>query len=311
MILKTRHPNAASEHNLDLPKRENISCPLCKEDKSHQKYQIKSWTIVQCTRCQFVYVNPRLQKEELLKIYTSNYFNNRQVGYYRYTESKKLRKKNFQKWITDTLPYFEQHASVKALDVGCAAGYCLEVFQEQQWKAYGVELDKDFVYNLQQKGFTIFNTPLTQLNTTEKFDLISLFDVVEHLTDLQENMAILRSLLKDSGVIVFITPNYESWQRKLFQKKWFQFKPVEHISYFSKKTLQRLANDNGFEIAYSKASGQFCDMFFLGNRLKKYGFHFLHPLFRITVKLFNLQNKSFYVDTASLYVILKKKQPYK
>jgi 2-polyprenyl-3-methyl-5-hydroxy-6-metoxy-1,4-benzoquinol methylase len=292
---------------MDLSKKESVPCPLCNYDRSHQKHRIQSWRIVQCKNCEFIYVNPRLQKSELLKVYVSNYFNNKKVGYCHYTENKELRKKNFQKWIKDALPYFEKHTSIKALDVGCAAGYCLEVFQEYDWKPYGIELDGKWANALRQNGFTIFDKPLIQFDAAEKFNLISLFDVIEHLTDLQKNMSILHSLLEDSGVVVLVTPNYQSWQRKIFRNRWFQFKPIEHINYFSSKTLQKLATENGFEVVCSKRSGQFCDSSFLEDRLRKYNFKFILPLFYPIVKLLKLQQKSFYIDTASLYVILKKK----
>jgi hypothetical protein len=104
-----------------------------------------------------------------------------------------------------------------------------------------------------------------------------------------------------------VTPDYNSWQRRLFGKQWFQFKPIEHIQYFSPKTLKQLAEANGFEVIYSKRSGQFCDVAFLENRLRKYRFRKLLPLFRYATGLFRLRNKLFYTDTASRYVILRKK----
>ncbi len=254
-----------------------------------------------------MYVNPRLQKEELLKIYASNYFDNTQVGYYHYTENKGLRKENFRKWVTDALPFFQQQPAMKALDVGCATGYCLEVFKENGWTPYGIELDKGIAGDLRANGYSIYDTPLVTLQTAEKFNVITLFDVIEHLTDLQENMAKLQSLLADDGIVVMVTPDFGSWQRRIFGKRWFQFKPIEHIQYFSLSTLKKLATANGFELIHHKRSGQFCDMAFLENRLRKYRFRQLLPLFRYTTALLRLRTKLFYTDTASLYVILKKK----
>jgi len=292
---------------MDLSKTEIISCPLCENDSSHQKHKIGSWKIIQCDQCEFVFVNPRLEKSELLKIYSSNYFDNKEVGYSHYTENKTLRKENFQKWVSDAIPFIKHNSSLQALDVGCAAGYCLEVFRQLNWKPFGIELDKELAVSLGGNGYSIFDEPLIQLKTNEKFSFISLFDVIEHLTDLKENMAMLHTLLEDDGVVVLVTPNYGSWQRKLFKKKWFQFKPIEHINYFSRQSINKLATENGFQVVYSKRSGQFCDIAFLENRLKKYHFHFFLPFFYTVIKLFGLKRKHFYVDTASLYVILKKK----
>jgi 2-polyprenyl-3-methyl-5-hydroxy-6-metoxy-1,4-benzoquinol methylase len=307
ILTASSHIIKSPKSPLDLSKIEEINCPLCEHEDFQLQYRVGSWKIVKCKNCRFVYANPRLQKPELLKIYKSNYFDNSEVGYYHYTANKALRKRNFRKWIQDALPYLSLQQPMKALDVGCAAGYCMEVFRENNWIPYGIELDKSIAQKLRQKGFLIFDTPLIQLKTDEKFNFISLFDVIEHLTDLLQNAAILHSLLQDDGIVVLVTPNYESWQRKLFRRKWFQFKPIEHINYFSKKTLQEMVMKSGFEIICCKRSGQFCDIAFLENRIKKYRFQFLLPLFRIIIKALGLKKKYFYVDTASLYVVLKKK----
>jgi SAM-dependent methyltransferase len=288
---------------MDLSKTEHIACPLCNNDVAAEKYSVQSWKIMQCRHCRFVYVNPRLQKSELYNLYTADYFNNKIVGYYHYTESKELRKKNFSRWVSDALPYLQQKILIKALDVGCAAGYCLEVFEEQGWQPFGIELDSNVARALQHKGFTVFNTPLLHLPNTGKYSVITMFDVIEHLTDLHENVSILHNMLEADGILIIVTPDYGSWQRRIFRKEWFQFKPLEHINYFTLSALKQLAWANGLEIVAIKKSGQFCDVDFLKNRLLKYNFRFLLPFFGLVLKIFRLKGKNFYIDTASLYVV--------
>lgn len=297
----------AAATSMNLSQTEKINCPLCQESGSRLRYRVRNWSIVACNHCDFVYVNPRLQRTELLKLYSENYFDNKEIGYYHYTEDKRLRKANFEKWVRDSLPFLETSVNTKALDVGCAAGYCLDVFRQLNWTSYGIELDKLLAAGLRSAGHFVFDEPLITLNTSEKFGFISLFDVIEHLTDLPANMAVLHQLLDDDGIVVLVTPNYNSWQRKLFKKKWFQFKPIEHINYFTLASLTKLAEGAGFKVVHTKASGQFCDVHFLENRLKKYGFGAaLAPLHFFT-RILGLRNRYFYTDTASLYVVLQKK----
>ena len=290
-----------------LQQTEFVNCPLCNKNRYKKKYKIETWQIVQCRHCSLVYVNPRLKKTELLRLYEENYFDNVSVGYYHYTENKHLRKKNFHKWLTDALPFINTNSNVKALDIGCAAGYCLEIFKCFGWESFGIELDSNLTNTLKTKGFTVYNEPLQQLTDISKFSVITMFDVIEHLTDLQENMKKLNSLLQDDGILIMVTPDYSSFQRKIFRKNWFQFKPVEHINYFTIDTLRHLANIHGFEIIKSKKAGQFCDVSFLKNRLKKYRLHFLLPIFGIFVKLLFLKDRVVYMDTASLYLVMRKK----
>jgi 2-polyprenyl-3-methyl-5-hydroxy-6-metoxy-1,4-benzoquinol methylase len=292
---------------MDLTKKETINCPLCSANRFKKKYEIHAWNIVKCSQCGFVYVNPRLQKHELLNIYTDNYFDNDAVGYLHYKESRELRTKNFGKWVDDAVSCFEIPADCRALDIGCAAGYCLDVFRTRGWSAYGVELNKEYALQLKQDGHKVYNAPLLEINFDERYDIITLFDVIEHLADLQDHFAKLHSILNDKGVIVMITPDYNSLQRKIFGKKWFQFKPIEHINYFNLSTLKKLAGASGLKIVQHKKAGQYSNLAFLENRLRRYGFEALLPLFRMATKISGLNRRDLYVDTASLYVVLKKK----
>lgn len=297
---------AMLKYKIDVSKREYINCPVCAAGEAKEKYVVGSWRVVLCNNCSFAYVNPRLEKKELYKLYESAYFDNRVVGYYHYTKGKDLRKRNFRKWVNDALPYVNTNGIVKALDIGCAAGYCLDVFLEHGWQPHGVELDHELAGELRRKGFTVFDSPLLQLKEIGKYSFITMFDVIEHLTDLHENVSTLYQLLDDNGVVVLVTPNYNSWQRKIFQKKWFQFKPVEHINYFTLATFQALVEANGFRILETKSSGQFCNLAFLENRLQQYSFVFLRPLLRLMRKLLGKKEYFFYVDTASLYIVMQK-----
>ena len=292
---------------MDPANKESVNCPLCNKNYYQWKYQIDSWNIVKCNHCNFVYVNPRLQKKELLKIYTDNYFDNTDVGYFHYRENKELRKKNFQKWIHDAINIQSPGENCNALDIGCAAGYCLEIFKTKRWRPYGIELNTEYARQSQQNGYKVYISPFLEIHFEEKYSIITLFDVVEHLTDLQEHFIKLHSILDDKGIIVLITPDYNSLQRKLLGKKWFQFKPIEHINYFSLTTFKKLTEFAGFKIICNKKAGQYSNTDFLINRLKKYKFGFFIPLFNLTVRLLGLKNKDLYIDTASLYVVLKKK----
>lgn len=291
---------------MDLSKREAINCPLCHANHFREKYEIDSWKIVECEECHFIYVNPRLEKNELLRLYNENYFDNEQVGYLHYRESRELRKKNFSKWVEDAMPFIRKEKNLNALDIGCAAGYCLEVFSERGWKPFGVELNSDYAAGLLRDGYKVYNAPLLDISFEEKYHVITLFDVVEHLADLRKHFDKLNSIVAENGAIIIITPDYNSLQRKLFGKKWFQFKPIEHINYFSLDSITRLATEAGFKIMAHKKAGQFSNIAFLENRLQKYRFKAFIPVFRMVSALLGLRKRDLYVDTASLYLVLKK-----
>ena len=158
------------------------------------------------------------------------------------------------------------------------------------------------------KGYTVFDTPLEYFNAARKYDLITLFDVIEHLPNLQENIRKLTRIMSDNGSIALVTPDFASTQRKLFGRRWFQYKPREHIQYFTLQTLQKAVHAQGLHVVYHRKSGQYADTSFLYNRLNRYGFNVFANIFRALTNIFGLSNKSWYADTGSMLVILQKKE---
>jgi len=250
------------------------------------------------------FVNPRISNEQLFDVYRYEYFHRDQNGYDDYESIADLRIQTFKKWYKDIIPYCRHQKF--ALDIGCAAGYFLDVLKENQWEIEGIELEHRMYSLLIEKGYNVSNDPLEYFTSSHQYDLITMFDVLEHLPELQRDFAKISNLLSPQGILALSTPNIDSFQHRLFRSRWFQFKPVEHLYYFSPSTLQRLAQDHGLHIEVIRKSGQYSNIPFIIDRLKHYGFNNLVSLFSFFVKLFSLENLNWYADTGSLFVILRK-----
>jgi hypothetical protein len=162
------------------------------------------------------------------------------------------------------------------------------------------------VTNLRSRGHAISETPLERFSPSRRYHLITLFDVLEHLPDINSDFKKLSAMLDDAGIIVLVSPDFSSRQRKMFGRRWFQFKPREHIYYFSPATLSRIAANHGFEIVRISRSGQYADFDFLHNRLAKYGFPLIEKTFSFACSLLNLKKRFWYVDTGSMFAVLRK-----
>ena len=284
---------------------QSYPCAVCGSTAFDKRYMIKGFHIVQCRDCSFVYVNPRIKTEELYRIYSSDYFNNTQFGYENYELNARLRVMTFEKWYSLIVPFLGPKKE-KALDIGCAAGDFIEVLMRNGWKDLeGIELDTTMIDKLRKKNIAVSTTPIEKIEVKKKYDLITLFDVVEHLPGLSEAIQKLHDILEEDGIIALITPDYSSTQRKLFGKRWFQYKPYEHIQYFTPDTLARALKPHGLKIVHHSASGQCADAEFLGSRLERYNFKALASLFNGVVNLFGLKNKAWYADTGSMFVVIK------
>jgi len=284
---------------------QSYPCSVCGSSDFVHKYNIKGFDIVQCKACSFVYVNPRIKTEELYKLYSSDYFNNTQFGYENYELNARLRIMTFEKWYSLIMPYLGPKKG-KALDIGCAAGDFIEVLMRNGWKdVEGIELDPTMIGRLHEKKIQVSTIPLEKMEATRKYDLITLFDVIEHLPGLAEALNKLKNILEAEGTIALITPDYSSTQRKIFGKRWFQYKPYEHIQYFTPDSLAQALKPHGLKIIHHSASGQCADAEFLGSRLERYNFRRLASLFNGITGLFGLKNKAWYADTGSMFVIIK------
>ena len=284
------------------------TCPLCSNNKTKLLYSIKGFGIVRCVQCAMVYVNPRFIDQNIFELYRTDYFNNDEYGYSDYEAGSSLRIKTFRRWYRQILPYVDTNSKKIALDVGCATGDFLKLLTSYGWQVQGIELNEGMLNKLKIENLDATDIPLEHCDSLVKFNLITLFDVIEHLPNLHSNIKKLSELLNVDGSIVIVTPNINSIHRKVFGKRWFQFKPKEHINYFSIQTLKKAIHPYGLKIVYSSSSGQYADINFLLRQLGRYGFTFFSKLFTGIAKGIGWRNKNWYIHTGSILVVIKKEK---
>ena len=289
--------------------KKNYPCAVCGSEQFSPLYKVKDFAIVACKSCGFVAVNPRVENEQLHLLYTDKYFSgaSENYGYQDYDLTANLRILTFSKWLERIRPFLSATKG-PVLDIGCASGYFIDLMQQEGWPVEAIELDQAMVVKLRERGLQIFDRPFEDFVSAKKYKSITLFDVMEHIPDLQTTFKKLHDLLDEDGVVAMITPNFGSRQRKIFGKRWFQFKPLEHIHYFTPATLDLIAQKNGLEVVWCGASGQYADMGFLLNRLEKYRFYRLKALIGGCAKLLGLSKATLYLDTGSLFAVLRKRR---
>jgi 2-polyprenyl-3-methyl-5-hydroxy-6-metoxy-1,4-benzoquinol methylase len=284
-------------------------CPVCSAQSPRLLYELNQFRIGRCASCGMVYVDPRVRTEDIFDIYRDEYFHRgTKSGYENYELNAPLRIKTFERWYSDLEPYLPDRMEA-ALDIGCAAGYFLDLLKQRGWPCVeGMELNRPMISDLRRRGFEIFDVPLEQFVPKRRYQLITLFDVLEHLPDINNDFEKLGAMLDDRGIVALVTPDFSSLQRKLFGRRWFQFKPREHIYYFTPQSLEKIAQNHGFSIVHLQRSGQFADFDFLQNRLARYRFPLLGKFFSLVCQVLRLKKKLWYVDTASIFVVLRKTQ---
>ena len=248
------------------PQKLFIKCPLCGADDYQVRYPatIPGWAsfsslemnpehyrctshdlsqhgdIAQCRKCGMIYNNPQPDPDTLLRIY-------KEVEDPLYLEETEARERTF-KHSLDQLHRFIQPPG-KLLDIGCYTGVFMKTAAARGWQVEGVELSS-WAANIARKSGvgTIYEAPVQQLSLPgESFDVITLWDVIEHLTHPQDMLKKVNDLLKPGGIAAFSTHMTDSPAVRLMGKRYPFFMEM-HVVHFSRVTAARMLKNQGFEL---------------------------------------------------------------
>ena len=240
---------------LDLQARSAVevpSCPMCESGAFAVAFEEPPYRVCRCSRCQMVWVTPRLAEEELIELYGDGYWSShtpRTIGYGDYRGDQELYLKTFRKRLEFALR--DGPHGGRALDVGAAAGFCMKVLAELGFEVHGVEPAAAIARHASERlGLETVHvgTLDTAAHAPRSFDLITMWDVVEHVVDPAALLRKARELLKDDGKLVLETQNVDSAFARLLGPRWHHFKHAEHIYHFSPRTLRALLEASGFAL---------------------------------------------------------------
>ncbi len=236
--------------------------------------------IVKCKSCGLKYVNPRLTDKEIVSGYSEG-------SDELFISQAKGRELTFKK----SLKLIEKYSNKgKILDVGTAGGSFLKVAKNDGWIVEGIEPNK-WLCNWAFKNYDIKVKPGTLFDykfKNDEFDVITLWDVLEHVTDPKKTLNECSRIMKQNGLLVVNYPDIGSFVAKSMGKRWIFLLSV-HLFYFDKKTIKKILNETGFEVIKIKKHFQTLNLGYLVYRMKAYN-EFLYNLGNKTVNLLHLNN---------------------
>ncbi|MCB8968686.1 MAG: class I SAM-dependent methyltransferase [Ardenticatenaceae bacterium] len=136
------------------------------------------------------------------------------------------------------------------LDVGCATGTFLASLREHGWNAQGVELSHYAAeYARQRHGLTVFTGELAEAHLPDKqFDLVVLWDVLEHVHQPRETLLEAARVAKQSGTLLLVLPNPHSIDAWLFGKYWAGWDTPRHLYIYTEPVIRRLLYETGWQM---------------------------------------------------------------
>jgi 2-polyprenyl-3-methyl-5-hydroxy-6-metoxy-1,4-benzoquinol methylase len=234
--------------------REVVSCDLCGQDDPALLVTKNGFRVVQCRGCELVFVSPRPKFSALKEIYDADTFFEHQVT-----------RAGDESWR----PVAEERVDLinklhpgrgTLLDVGCSAGWFMGVAQDAGWKVVGFDVATASVGHARSRGFDARLATLDQHDLPPaSFDVITMFDSIEHMPSPMRALRSAHRLLRDDGIVMITTPNVAGLLPKLTYRllarpfgAWDHPGPPGHIYQFSDKTLASALERTGFESIYDK-----------------------------------------------------------
>jgi len=234
-----------------------ISCPLCFSENT--KFRFKKWIgdeftkntkiiktdagdFYNCVDCDFVF-----KDLDSLSINLDEYYANLTDDYYdSLQENRRVLEHNKMLGIIN-----QNKLNGNVLDIGCGTGGFLDSLDSKQWEKWGIDPALFTGKILKEKNIKPINTGFLNAELPKKyFDVVTMFDVMEHIYEPKKYIKKIKEILKDDGIILLATPNVSSLMAKISGKHWRHYSAIGHITFYSPKILKQILEEEGFSDTY-------------------------------------------------------------
>lgn len=219
------------------------NCYLCGSDDLAGVYDLREFSVVRCRHCNLTFT--------LLPDQHATLRNNAecyQVQHWGKTYSR-ARKKFGERYRRILRMISAYKSAGRLLDVGCSLGFFLDTARESGFDVYGVEPVKNAAsFAREELKLNITTGMLEQAKYPDRFfDIVCLFDVLEHIPDPLAALAEVSRILKKDGLLVLQCPNIESSMATLTKQHWRWLLVPQHLYHFSRETITSLLRKAGYE----------------------------------------------------------------
>ncbi len=229
------------------------ACPICSGQELEQYLSVKDhsisgeiFNISMCKNCGFRFTNPVPSEATIGKYYQSdNYISHSDTNKGIINKLYHLVRKRSLKSKLDLINK-KNPSKGTILDIGCGTGYFLQACKENGWKIEGMEPDSN-ARTLAEKhtGQTIYND-LFSIKEEGKYDVITLWHVLEHVHKLKESIQHINKLLSKKGYLIIAVPNCLSYDSSTYKDFWAAYDVPRHLYHFTPPDMDKLLTKYSF-----------------------------------------------------------------
>ena len=281
-------------------------CILCQGSRHKTLLDAKQRIVIECEDCGLRALSPMPTLDQMVEINTETvhpFFNaclEDEASYRAYFEPK-----------LDDLQRFQRTGNLLA--VGCGAGFFLDAARARGYNVAGLDLSPvPASHAREQLGLDVTVNSLYGLGAeTNSFDAVTIFQTIEHDPDPAALCSELFRIVKTGDVVMVTTPAADGFVARVMGRGWFGYRNIEHVSFFSRRSLRHALESAGFEIEFLEIEhGKKLSMKYVLNRLINYYYDhrtFLRNVLRtLHPAMFVLGKLPLFEPWAHLYAVARK-----
>jgi SAM-dependent methyltransferase len=241
--LQTQQPQVAPAEG-----ERSRACPACGRTTAHAfRFRVNGCDILQCGECGLG--RTETAAFDAAAYYTEDYFSGRRAdGYADYLGAEPVLRREFARSVDFIRRY---RSGGKLLELGCAYGFFLKE-AARYFDVAGIELAPEAAAHGRREGLNVLQgtADAANLQRIGKVDVIVLFDVLEHLPQPRETLALCREHLNGGGIIVITTGDFGSPAARLTGARWRLMTPPQHLWFFTGPSMRRLSAGLGLALEH-------------------------------------------------------------
>lgn len=255
--------------------------------------------IVSCKQCGLTYVNPREDDAKFSKAYKG-------LSVDEYLLEHENRELIFEEHVRLIERFINKKG--RLLDIGCSAGLFLNVAKSRGWTVKGVEASyQDAVFARREFNLDVINSDIEKVNFGgEVFDVITMWDVLEHLQDPGLAISRIHSILDTNGLWVISTPNINSVFARIMRERWYNIIRM-HLCYFNEKSLALFLKKYGFRIIYKGTYKRIFRLNYILKRMEAHSRQLAYLLEFLLVRIFKLGKIKIAIDLHDELTVIAQK----